>query len=140
MWRVVAARWGPLRETALISAIQHNTVCSTPLVLWIENVFISTRRPSWEAVRDFPEGKFLALSLERVETAEPGHFICCCLLALSEFSSQSCGAMHVHIAGLVCWLHFSFPMKGFLPCKLLYMKITYCFERLDYTVNHTYLT
>lgn len=119
---------------------KHSTVCSTTSVLMTENVFISTRWPSWEAVRDFPEGKSLALSLERQEATEPGHFICYYLLVLSEFSSHSRGAVHVCLTRLVCWLHFSFPVKGFLLCKLLYMKTTYCSERLGYTSNHTYLT
>lgn len=140
MWRVVGARWGPLRAATLISSIQHNTACGATLGFRIENVFISTRWPNWEAVRNFPKGKFLALSLDRWEAAEPGHFIYCYLLALSELSSRSCGAVHVHLAGLICWLHFSFPMKGFLLCKLPFVKTTYCSECLGYTINHAYLT
>lgn len=48
--------------------------------------------------------------------------------------------MHVRLARLVCWLPSSFPIKGFLLCKLLYMKTTCCSEWLGYTVKHTYLT
>lgn len=50
MWRVLAARWA---ATSLILAIQHNTVCGSTLALRTENIVISTRQPSWKAVRDF---------------------------------------------------------------------------------------
>lgn len=74
----------------------------------------------------FLRGSFQPSPWERHEAAEPGHFICCFLLALSELSLGSCGPMHVRPAGLVCWLYFSFPVKGFLPCKFLYMKASCC--------------
>lgn len=61
----MAARWEPVRAAALTSAIQCNAVCRTTSILRVENVFISGRWPSWDAVSNFPKGKISALYLER---------------------------------------------------------------------------